>query len=240
MTHQLTCAGTYGCHGGTTPEYDRDGDGIVTDLEAIGSAHHTDDACLKAGTLNLDEQGTSTGKSYRFLNGIKGIEDEDWEQDHVNTSHNEYFGSSDYLSTSETISALCTRCHPSYHDTGSLPGGDGLGIGTGLSSWLRHPTDLLSSISNPSSVEPGKDAVMCLSCHRAHASPYDKLLRWDYKSFMPGEGCSTCHTSKSLAYGRSAHGQPDYGVLRTGLPGYERGGCAHCHEQHASINGTEP
>jgi len=268
MTHQLTCAGTYGCHGGRTPEYDSDGDGIVDDFEAIGGAHHADDACLKAGTLDLDEQGTSVGKSYRFLNGVKGIEDENWEQDHVNTSHNEYLGSSDYLSTSETISALCTQCHPSYHDTGSLPGGDDLVIGTGLSPWLRHPTDItlpglgeytayggptnsysmmtpvartdLYSILDPSLVEPGKDAVMCLSCHRAHASPYDKLLRWDYKSFMPGEGCSTCHTSKGLAYGRSAHGQPDYGVLRTSLPGYERGGCAHCHEQHASVNGTEP
>ena len=41
----------------------------------------------------------------------------------------------------------------------------------------------------------------------------------------------------------SAHGSATttttgYGVLR--LTGYARGNCAHCHEQHASINGTEP
>jgi len=268
MTHQLTCAGTYGCHGGRSKEYDLNGDGIVSDSEAIGNAHHTDDACLKAATLNVEAQGATVGTSYRFLKGVKGIEDDDWEQDHDNSSHNEYFGSSDYLTTSETISALCTLCHPSYHDMGLLPGGDGIGIGTGLSPWLRHPTDItlpgfgeyaaysgptnpysliapvartdLYSILDSSLVEPGKDVVMCLSCHRAHGSPYSKLLRWDYKAFISGQGCIICHTSKGIAYRRSAHGQTDYGVLRTSLPGYKRGGCAHCHEQHASINGTEP
>ena len=42
----------------------------------------------------------------------------------------------------------------------------------------------------------------------------------------------------------SAHGNTTYGVLRTSLSSppnnYGRGNCAHCHEQHASIGGTEP
>jgi hypothetical protein len=41
----------------------------------------------------------------------------------------------------------------------------------------------------------------------------------------------------------SAHGNSTYGVKRsaTGFPtDYANGNCAHCHEQHASINGTEP
>ncbi len=41
--------------------------------------------------------------------------------------------------------------------------------------------------------------VMCLSCHRAHGSPYASLLRWNYKAW-PGtggyNGCAICHTTK--------------------------------------------
>ncbi|MDQ7032556.1 MAG: cytochrome c3 family protein [Desulfonauticus sp.] len=41
-------------------------------------------------------------------------------------------------------------------------------------------------------------------------------------------------------YLNSAHGNSNYGVKRTGISQYPRGHCAHCHEQHASINGAEP
>ncbi len=40
----------------------------------------------------------------------------------------------------------------------------------------------------------------------------------------------------------SAHGSYTYGVKRnsTALADYSRGSCAHCHEQHASVRGSEP
>jgi len=43
-------------------------------------------------------------------------------------------------------------------------------------------------------------------------------------------------------YTTSAHGRNDYGVNRSTLSsfGYSTGNCAHCHEQHAMIGGTEP
>ncbi|MBW2645961.1 MAG: hypothetical protein JRE23_07270 [Deltaproteobacteria bacterium] len=43
-------------------------------------------------------------------------------------------------------------------------------------------------------------------------------------------------------YSVSAHGDAAAGVNRnsTATIGYAQGHCAHCHEQHASINGTEP
>jgi hypothetical protein len=54
--------------------------------------------------------------------------------------------------------------------------------------------------------------------------------------------------ASSGPYLNSAHGNytpsPAYGVLRTSLStppnDYGRGNCAHCHEQHASIGGSEP
>lgn len=44
------------------------------------------------------------------------------------------------------------------------------------------------------------------------------------------------------AYTTSAHGDSAVGVNRTGIDsqGYARGNCTHCHEQHASIGGSEP
>jgi len=52
-------------------------------------------------------------------------------------------------------------------------------------------------------------------------------------------------TSFAGTYAVSAHGNTGYGVKRTAgsvpLPdNYVTGNCAHCHEQHASIDGTEP
>ena len=41
-------------------------------------------------------------------------------------------------------------------------------------------------------------------------------------------------------YADSAHGNTGYGVDRTSTSQYTQGHCAHCHEQHASIGGTEP
>lgn len=43
-------------------------------------------------------------------------------------------------------------------------------------------------------------------------------------------------------YADSAHGNNTYGVSRSSLSSfnYSRGNCAHCHEQHASIGGSEP
>jgi len=264
QTQQVSCAGTYGCHGSRDLGRDLDGNGIVSNWEAITGAHHEDDACLKPETLNVSLQGLTVGTSYRFLLGIKGIEDWDWEHDLSLTSHNSYFGLADYTVTAETISSLCARCHPSFHDQGSLPGGDGVGIGGGSSPWLRHPTDvvipdrgeyqnyrtysLLAPVGrsdlyqvDPAVVNPGQDVVICLSCHRAHASPYPKILRWDYQNHPVDPekgGCNTCHTEKGALYLASAHAHRDYGTKR--LEGYARGNCAHCHEMHASLNGQEP
>ena len=39
-------------------------------------------------------------------------------------------------------------------------------------------------------------------------------------------------------YTESAHGNSTDGVNRSGLSGYSAGNCAHCHEQHASIDGS--
>ncbi len=48
--------------------------------------------------------------------------------------------------------------------------------------------------------------------------------------------------ARAGSYTDSAHGSSTDGVMRndTALEGYSQGNCSHCHEQHASIDGTEP
>ena len=208
----FTCAGAMGCHGDRT---------VQDELMAMKGAHHTDDHILKFGSINESNQGSSTGLSYRFLKGVKGGEDSLWEAASSSTAHNEYKGSSSMGAGSgtspanNTISGLCTECHGYFHGTSSGEVG-------GQEPWLRHPTDVLlpssgeyisyatysltapvarTSIPNsPSGTVSSSDVVMCLSCHRAHASPYHKIIRWDYKKW-PGNGqtngCNVCHTSKN-------------------------------------------
>jgi len=207
---QLTCAGKYGCHGNHTE---------TSPFSAIQRSHHSNDNLT---STEADSDVSTIGKSFRFLSGIRGLEDIDWQWTETASDHNEYFGidGNDDYETKTTISYSCAQCHGAYHDTDV--------IGT-ASPWTRHPTDItLPDTGEYSSYNPGgsnqyslmapvarpsvpslsgstvtegdssTDAgaiVMCLSCHRAHGSPNSDLMRWNNQANM--DGCVVCHTSKS-------------------------------------------
>lgn len=67
---------------------------------------------------------------------------------------------------------------------------------------VAKSTDLIANDANFAVVTPGSDVVTCISCHRAHGSPYPDMLRWDYqtdcKTGMPNDncGCFSCHSAK--------------------------------------------
>lgn len=206
-TDRLTCAGSNGCHG------DRD---LTGSYAGIKGAHHTN----AGGNLNT---ATTIGNSFRFLKGVKGYEDTDWQQSASTSDHNEYFGATSQgtLASTYTISALCRQCHGLFHSA--------LG---GPSPWTRHPTDEdvmgkggeyaayntdnttgtyslhapvgdVGTLAGARSTVTATDSpVICLSCHRAHGSPNDDILRWDYAGMVAGSGtsdtgCFTCHTTKN-------------------------------------------
>lgn len=217
----FTCAGKYGCHG------DRN---IIDEFKAVRGAHHDGGTVLKFGSINESVQGATVGTSYRFLYGVKGGEDPDWQATASTFDHNEYKGvttgteSSKTYPGGNTISGLCAECHGNFH--GSTDTG-------GSSPWRRHPTDLslpgegteytayttynvevpVARTSIPNSPrtqvtpsETSDDIVMCLSCHRAHASPYQDILRWKYEDMKVGatgstanSGCFVCHSTKDGA-----------------------------------------
>lgn len=225
-TDNLTCAGTNGCHGYRFAS---------GDLEGITGAHHKN----VAGQM---DNPTEPADSYRFLMGVKGFENIDWEQNPTATTHNEYYaltapvamgcGGGATLSCHNattgvqapdgTMSQYCATCHGNFH---TLEDGASDGIGADASSpFIRHPTDLALpssgeyasyttySVGSPvgrtagvpasssAVVNPGTDAVMCLSCHVTHASDFPSMLRWDYSLMIAnggaGTGCFVCHTTK--------------------------------------------
>ena len=123
------------------------------------------------------------------------------------------------------MAEYCGTCHGNFHTLATTTSS---GVGTTATSpFIRHPSDLsipatgeyvayvtyltmtpvarIGAVpAGPSpTVTPGKDAVFCLSCHVAHASPYPDMLRWDYTTMQvnnggaaKGTGCFTCHSAK--------------------------------------------
>lgn len=209
---QLSCAGTYGCHG-----YHNNNDSLL----ALKGSHHKNynGSSTKADSTTIGQH--PVGGAYRFLAGIYGLEAGDWEWNATSTNHNEYYGVNvnNNYSNKNTISYLCAQCHGKFHSQ--------IDDGTAGSPWLRHPVDIVLpnsgdyasyttyNLSAPvargavpatssSTVQPGNAGttgaiVMCLSCHRAHGSENAYILRWNYQGWPANGqtiGCSVCHTSK--------------------------------------------
>ena len=143
---QVFCAGSYGCHGSRA---------IESQTLATQGTHHSDDTAVKFNTFDFDVAGSTPGKSYRFLSGVKGVEDDDWEYLATQTEHNEYYGRDvGYRDTQETqdkvetMSEFCASCHGNFHKTG-LNSGEGISMGSSSTPWIRHPTDLVIPTGSP-------------------------------------------------------------------------------------------
>jgi predicted CXXCH cytochrome family protein len=127
-----TCAGEYGCHGTRVSG--------TENFTAIRGAHHGN----PSGGSTRAASPTTVGESYRFLAGIKGLENADWNWNETSESHNEYYGVNDDVDRSgsanwgsrDTISFFCAECHGLFH--GSIDVDTTAG-----SPWLRHPTDIV-------------------------------------------------------------------------------------------------
>ena len=219
---QLTCAGNYGCHGYRYKN-------LGADSDIMKGTHHQNPAsgkCDVADELSnsyrfllgvkglenpTDKWENKTPTSHNeYFGAITPMEDLFCFDCHAFAPSNPMWASP----ASQTISGFCCTCHDDFHTVE--------GIGGTSRPYIRHPSDIIlptdgefagyttydvtapvgrttvpSSIS--SAVTPGSDVVTCLSCHKAHGSPYDDILRWDYQSTTyatANEGCVVCHTQK--------------------------------------------
>ncbi len=200
-------SGCKGCH--LIPQHHADDQGPVVDNDPSGE-----------GWFRF-LSGHFAGQGH----GVSGIEDADWQATKSAGDHNEYLGYDGKQDTAGGISALghtmtgfCTGCHGRFHierlasswtrhpsdftipNTGEYANAFGAaGTGTGVYNPdipVARPD--LSGWTVPGStvtLGPGGDLVMCLSCHRAHGSPYSSMLRWDYRG-NDWSGCGACHTEK--------------------------------------------
>lgn len=205
LASQLTCAGTMGCHGDTT---------VADPLASLAGAHHGN--VLLTDLNQPASAAAAVADSYRFLKGIKGIEDADYEFTSSSSDHNQYYGTDEVVDP-QTISSLCASCHTDFHGSA--------GAGTGATAWIRHPTDFdlnsaagaeyngyatynplvpvandVSGVVSTTVQTAGNGIVNCLSCHRAHASDQPDALRFAYNTMTAGTGgttgCFVCHSTK--------------------------------------------
>jgi hypothetical protein len=235
----LTCEGRYGCHGYRTAE----GSGVPP---MVKGAHHEN----LDGKCNTDPATAEVYNSYRFLLGVKGLENTGtykW-QNYNASNHNEYFGATSPLSNHEdcntchlalpsprvdtiysssgTISAFCGTCHTNFHALGDSCSGcheGSLGIGGDtVSPFTRHPTDVIL----PNSGEYASYTTYSIEAPVARTTVPDSADN----VVTPGTDvvmCLSCH---------SAHATPYADMLRWNYEGMVAGGggsggCFTCHTQ---------
>jgi predicted CXXCH cytochrome family protein len=209
---QLTCDGIYGCHG-------------VHSSSGILGAHHGNTGL----TSNQCNVADTVGNSYRFLGGIKGLENADWNWSETAATHNEYYGvnsptnrdlSSTTYSDKSTISFSCAECHGYFHsriDSSTA----------GASPWVRHPTDInLPNSGEYASYNPDNANVYSVEAPVARPT----VPATSSATVTPGTNaivmCLSCHR---------AHGSPQADILRwdystmLAATGTSDTGCFTCH-----------
>ena len=223
---RLTCAGVYGCHG------DRSLAGAEDDFVAMSGAHHNglSSGFADGTTLANSYRFLNTIKGVEDADWEYTNSSSDHNQYHGISRSSGQIGS-DTVADTTTISALCAQCHGDFHsNAGGIAYGDDIGNswlrhptdldlsnGGGGSEYASYVTysveapvasdlvaDTLHTVQETLQEGTDNDAIVtCVSCHRAHGSANDDLLRWNYTTMnagnggaASGSGCFTCHSDK--------------------------------------------
>jgi predicted CXXCH cytochrome family protein len=211
LTAQLRCAGVNGCHGDVTAS---------SDFVAIKGTHHADDDII---------DGNSVATSFRFLDGIVGLEDDDWEYQPLFNEHNQYKGvdrTNDTENQTDTISSLCARCHNDFHNGSGEVGGSNPSGDTFASPWVRHPTDfdMGNTAAGSEYRDYGVDGTYVVSAPVASANVDTMLTQVTFSddSIVTCISCHRAHGSQNADLLRW-----DYSTVTAGASG--TGACFECH-----------
>ena len=161
------------------------------------------------------------------------------------------------------MSSWCLSCHPNFNDSTNMhpvnvtvPGEYNSYVATGnytgdvttaYDSLVPFETgetdgsllkDVSTGIENTAGVD-GSSQVMCLSCHRAHASAFDNALRWDAgtaflaESGIFEEAAATANNTTVLANGAIPYYKDGAALDQAGMVAeygeWQRSLCNKCH-----------
>jgi hypothetical protein len=212
----LNCAGALGCHGDHTV--------------STGTTNAEKSMAGIKGFHHAARDAERSSKGYRFLEVVSGntpVEGKgssDWELSGVGDSNHNVYSANQ----TGSISDLCAQCHGVFHGTGNTGSSspferhpteniipstwDGQAKGDVNVSYTNNPfafddADATFDGSNATGLTTSgaydmgdNPRVACVSCHRAHGTPNEDLLRFAYSTQNAGGGSSTstgclgCHT----------------------------------------------
>jgi len=129
----------------------------------------------------------------------------------------------------DSLGAAVAANYNAYVATGDLTGGAGATAYTALVPFERQETDkaiLLTGVTSGQGPD-ADDNVMCLTCHRAHASAFDNITRWDMQHELLAESWPT--EQNLVAMGAVAHADYYGRDIAIDFGGYQRSLCNKCH-----------
>ena len=207
----LGCAGTNGCHGNETD---------LSDMDAIKGGHHKTSSTYRMLYVGTDTVSGSPAEDYEE-NLVQNPTTITLIRTGAGQNVNIYSAGTLTSGTEDTISELCAKCHGIFH--GENTGSDSDGTKNIAGEWIRHPSDAAlptgwemgaatyafdgnDAKNNPfgytdATYTVGGTQVTCLSCHRAHGTENNDLLRWAYSTQTAGTltadyGCLGCHDAQ--------------------------------------------
>ncbi len=216
---QLRCAGTMGCHGNRN---------IVEQIAAVkGSHHYTNHQIWQSGTTLANSYRILDGiqgfgdPAYEYhptdLNHNKyyGVDRASESETVVGTissecaqCHENYHNGPTTLVPNGNFGSGVWLRHPVDFDMSNAISSKEYQLYNNSSTYGNNTYSVISPVATADDsttlnttifTRPNDALVMCLSCHRAHGSPYPAALRWDYKGWPAGgyNGCAVCHTAKN-------------------------------------------
>jgi hypothetical protein len=233
-TNTLRCAGTNGCHGNRY---------YGAPYEGITGAHHDN----VNGAVTQPAADMEPGHGYRFLLGVNGYEDTDWQYTKSDGDHNEYYGldfpvqlgcggsstgchgDGGVRPPNGTMAEYCATCHGNFHtlqvgDGSDTTPGTSSGIGTGSSPFIRHPSDLALPTSGEYVAYTNYLPITPVA--RIGSVPVSS------SNLVPGGTvavfCLSCHVAHASPYPDML--KWDYTTMEVGNGGAAAGtGCFACH-----------
>ena len=193
------------------------------------------------GGIGYSSGSQSGGVTFKHPAPVAAANSQNWAE--TNSNHTAY---------ASGMSEWCSNCHPdflsgkgkhaagnnatltrtiifnynSYVKTGDISGTHSAAY-LALVPFEMGTADILSLDPSSTSGPDYGANVMCLTCHRAHASAFENIGRWDFKTTFiadshpkPGDGGATGNDVRNSYYGRDM-------VSEFGL--YQKQLCNKCH-----------